>query len=187
MGSKSRQKLVRRISEGREATIKRDEPWTPFQRAVGRDGSHRCFDGTDWFDIYKNSRYTVMKRVVKPFSPAAPGMIHLSIKRNDKEPVTSWRDLQKIKNELAGSECEGVQIFPAESRLVDTSNQMHLWVCSEPGFRLPFGYDERLVCEGNSHGAVQEPFEDHVRPKDLVSQEQMDEAYREFRERQGCG
>ena len=168
MGAKSRQKLARRIAEGRVATLPPDEPWTPLQRAVGKDGKHQCFDGTDWFDIYKNSRYTVMTRVVRESDEHGPGMVHLSIKRNDKAPVTSWRDLQKIKNELVGPECEGVQIFPAESRLVDSSNQYHLWVCTDPGFRLPFGYDERLVSEGNSHGAVQEPFEAHVRPDDLI-------------------
>lgn len=143
------------------------------------------FDGTHWFDIWKNSRYTVMTRVITSSNPDEPELIHLSIKRNDKAPVTSWRDLQKIKNELVGPDCEGMQIFPAESRLVDTSNQTHLWCFKNPGIRIPFGYQERLVYEGNSHGAIQEPFENHVRPKDLVSQDQMDEAHREFKEKRG--
>jgi len=187
VGAKSRQKLVRRIAEGRIATIKPDEPWTSFQRAIGRDGSYQCWDGEYWFDIWKNSRYTVMTRVVRNSDENGPGMIHLSIKRNDKAPIANWRDLQKIKNELVGEECEGVQIFPAESRLVDSSNQYHLWVCSEPNFRLPFGYDERLVCEGNHHGAVQEPFEDHVRPDDLVPTDVMKEKHQEFLDRKNSG
>jgi hypothetical protein len=182
VGQLSRQKLARRIVQGKGATLPTDEPWTPLEIATGRDGSRQCFDGTDYFDIWKNSRYTVFKRVVKSSNPDDPELIHLSIKRNDKRPVTSWRDLQKIKNELVGPECEAVQIFPAESRMIDTSNQYHLWCFSDPTFRIPFGYNERLVYEGNSHGAIQEPFEDHVKPKDLVSQEQMDEAHRRFKE-----
>ena len=180
MGHQSRNKLARRVLQGRKSTLQADEPWTPFQRAFGRDGKHQCFDGMHWFDIYKNSRYTVMTRVIKSSDPDAPEIIHLSIKRNDKAPIVSWRDVKKIKNDLIGPECEAVQIFPAESRLVDTSNQYHVFVFNDPTFRISFGYNERLVYEGNSNGAVQEPFEDHVRPKDLISQEQMEEAYKKY-------
>jgi hypothetical protein len=122
--------------------------------------------------------------MIKTSNPDDPGLIHLSIKRNDKAPILKWRDMQKIKNELVGPECEGVQIFPAESRLVDTSNQFHLWCLTDPSLRIPFGYQERLVAEGNSNGAVQEPFEDHVRPHDLVSSKVMEEAHRKFKEKQ---
>lgn len=182
MGQKSRQKLARRIVEGKVATVPPDEPWTPFQRAVGRDGKRQCFDGTHWFDIWKNSRYTVMTRIVKSTNTDSDcvDLVHLSIKRNDKRPVTSWRDLQKIKNELVGPECEGMQIFPAESRLVDTSNQFHLWCFKDPKIRIPFGYDERFVSEGNSCGAVQEAFEDHVRPDDIIPSDVMREKHQEY-------
>jgi hypothetical protein len=124
-----------------------------------------------------------MKRVIRSSHEGHPDIIHLSIKRNDKAPIVNWRDLQKIKNDLVGPECEGVQIFPAESRMVDTSNQYHLWCCSEPGHWIPFGYNDRLVYEGNSHGAIQEPFEEHVKPNDLISKEQLDEAREEFERR----
>src|SRR5512143_2582189 len=42
-------------------------------------------------------------------------MVHLSIKRVDREPARDWRDLQQIKNQLVGAECEGCELFPAES------------------------------------------------------------------------
>jgi hypothetical protein len=114
-----------------------------------------------------------MKRAIPSSEDGRPDLIHLSIKRNDKAPIMNWRDLQKIKNEMVGPECEALQIFPAESRLVDTSNQYHLFVFDDPAFKMGFGYRERLVYEGNSHGAVQEPFEEHVRPEDLVTDEKM--------------
>ena len=63
---------------------------------------------------------------------------HLSIKRRDKRHVHDWRDLQAIKNALVGEEYEAVEIYPAESRLVDAANQYHLWVVIEiPGELLP--------------------------------------------------
>jgi len=87
-------------------------------------------------------------------------IIHLSIKRRDKRPIHNWRQLQRIKNELVGEEYEAVEIYPAESRLVDTSNQYHLWVFTDPKFRLPFGFDGRMVLdekEAAKVGAKQRP------------------------------
>ncbi len=89
-------------------------------------------------------------------------MVHLSIKRRDKQPLgpERFRDLQRIKSDLVGPECEAVEIYPAESRLVDTSNQYHLWVFSDPTYRLPFGFDsKRFILETSVGNAVQQPFE----------------------------
>lgn len=72
-------------------------------------------------------------------------MAHLSIKRLDREPIHDWRELQEIKNLLVGPEHEGVELYPAESRLVDTANQYHLFVLLEAPKFFPFGFTERLV------------------------------------------
>lgn len=53
---------------------------------------------------------------------------HLSIKRRDREPIFSWRELQDIKNALINPEVEALELYPAEERLVDRANQYHLWV-----------------------------------------------------------
>jgi len=74
-----------------------------------------------------------------------PPIVHLDLARHDGQPITSWRELQQIKNELVGPECEGVELFPAESRLVDTSHQYHIWVIEDTQFRFPFGYKKRIV------------------------------------------
>lgn len=71
-------------------------------------------------------------------------MTWLSLRRNDRKAMQDWRHLQAIKNELCGEEREAVQIYPAESRLIDESNQIHLWVYPQ-GARLPFGYAHRSV------------------------------------------
>jgi hypothetical protein len=90
--------------------------------------------------VFVNDTYTVRVRGASPF-------IQLDIARLDGQPCTSWREFQQIKNELVGRECEAVELFPAESRLVDTSNQYHLWVNPDASFRFPFGYHKRVVLE----------------------------------------
>lgn len=84
--------------------------------------------------------------------------IWLSIKRRDKQPVTDWRHKQIIKNQLVGEEHEAVELYPAESRLVDTANQYHLWVAKDPKFRFDFGFRQRAVEEEPKGGAVQRKF-----------------------------
>jgi len=73
--------------------------------------------------------------------PVGEDVVHLSVKRKDREACRDWRHLQEIKNALVGDECEGVELFPAESRLVDTANQTHLWCYAEPDDKIPLGWD----------------------------------------------
>jgi hypothetical protein len=72
------------------------------------------------------------------------GLTHLSIKRNDRHVIRDWRHLQSMKNEICGPEREAVEIYPAESRLVDSANEYHLWVLPEE-MTMGFGFDELLV------------------------------------------
>jgi hypothetical protein len=83
---------------------------------------------------------------------AWPPMWHLSIKRRDKEVIHDWRDLQTIKNLIIGEENEAIEIYPAESRLVDMANQYHLWVFVDKSVRIPIGYQTRMV--GSSEEAT---------------------------------
>lgn len=90
--------------------------------------------------VFANDVYAVRVRNAAPF-------VQLEIFRHDGAPRTNWRDFQQIKNELVGPECEAVELYPAESRLVDTANQYHLWVNPNPAYRFPVGYDRRLVLD----------------------------------------
>ena len=114
-------------------------------------------------EVWMNDVYTVAIRNAKYEEKPIK---HLSIKRNDRKTIHDWRDLQEIKNLLVGPCHEGVEIYPADDRLVDTANQYHLWVFSDPSYRLPFGFDKRQVLDsGEKHqtiksmdGAKQRPF-----------------------------
>jgi len=93
-----------------------------------------------------------------------PAMIWLSIKRVDREAMHDWRELQEIKNMIVGPENEAVEVYPAESRLVDTSNQYHLWVFADKEVRFPFGFTSRGVADpelAEKMGAKQRPFNKH--------------------------
>lgn len=74
------------------------------------------------------------------------GLIHLNIRRRDGKPIfRDWRHFQQIKNELLGEECEAVELYPAESRKVDSNNKYHLYGLPDPKERFGFGWPERDV------------------------------------------
>lgn len=157
--------------------------WTPFQRAY-RDPSvvedilaqHGEAIARAYMEetIYMNSLYQVNVNVN---SDREPQVAWLSVKRLDKKAIRDWRDLQRIKNEICGPECEAVELFPAESRLHDTANQFHLFVVLDESYRFPFGFQYRMVSEhseGGGYGKMrQRAFDADVRPLDLMTPEQV--------------
>jgi len=59
-------------------------------------------------------------------------IMHINIRRRDGAvDLRDWRHFQQIKNEIAGEEREGFELYPAESRKVDTSNKFHIFVLPE--------------------------------------------------------
>ena len=87
------------------------------------------------------------------------GMIQLGISAHDGTARHDWREFQWIKNQLAGEECEAVELYPAESRLLDPSNYYSLWCF--PGIkRLKIGKNEpRRVWDSDEALAPQRGFE----------------------------
>lgn len=116
--------------------------WTKFIRLDPEVAGH-VFADEGW----ENNKYLVW--VYYPDNPRGSGngvMTQLSIKDHRRSvKAHDWRDMQRIKNEICGSERTAVEVFPPMSRLLDTSNQYHLWVYPE-GHNLEFGYTYRNVC-----------------------------------------
>lgn len=127
------------------------------------------------YEVWMNDIYTVFVRrgqKIDPYSEIT--MTWLSIKRNDKEPCRDWRHFQYIKNQLVGREHEGCELFPAESRLVDGSNQYHLWVFERPEIFFPFGFNEgRKISRTPLENGKQRPFEDNMLPEDIEECEKI--------------
>lgn len=112
--------------------------------------------------LWRNDLYQVeLREMHAMIGDKVQDWVHLNIRRVDGYPGRDWRHFQQIKNELVGPECEAVELYPAESRLVDTSNKYHLWACRQPGFRFPLGFDKRDVdhegTKANTAGLRQAP------------------------------
>lgn len=112
--------------------------------------------------VYVNEHYQVNVEVIgTPFGPQVGEVVWLSIKRRDRQAIHDWRELQGVKNRIVGEEHEAFEVYPAESRLVDSANQFHLWVFVDPRVRLPVGFREREVMDTETaaaQGATQRPF-----------------------------
>jgi hypothetical protein len=155
---------------------KRITKWTPLQKVDAQElarvngilTKHGCPPENE---IWLNDLYQVNVRFIPEM-----GMKHLSIKRRNKHPVHDWRHLQRIKNEIVGEECEALEIYPAESRLVDTANQYHLWAFTDPSYRIPCGFNYgRVVMDAGAglDGSKQRAFGDGDKPKDMTTYKEV--------------
>ena len=134
--------------------------WTQGTKSV-LDQQRQMLGSQAPFAIYVCKDYQTSIFDVPSPGPVWPKMWHLSIKRKDRQPLDDnrWRILQQVKNTLVGEENEAVEVYPAESRLVDTANQIHLFCFADPEERWPFGFTERFVTNDPGNGAVQRPIE----------------------------
>lgn len=110
------------ISEARRisARIKPSRQWIPMRRV---DSS--ALDGCP---VWQNDLYTTTVRHHADGWPLGGGeWIQLGIYCEDGEPRHDFRAFQRIKNDICGSEWEAIELYPAESRLVDPSNYYLLW------------------------------------------------------------
>lgn len=152
------------------------EIWEPLTRRPDLERAHRAANEKlhHYDEIWTNRLYCVFVRFdIEGLNESLPfKFTWLSIKRHDKAPSSDWRHYQFIKNQLCGPESEGAQLFPAESRLIDGSNQYHLWVINAPGFSFPFGFNEgRMISEHPFPGGGQRPWPANLKPEDLEEQE----------------
>jgi hypothetical protein len=116
----------------RGVVTNREKAVAAFKEVTGREPGENDLVDETWL----NDKYVVSVRRREDGSVA-----NLSIRRQDRGWPRDWRDFQRIKNEIAGPEVEAVELYPAESRLVDTANQFWLW-CLPVGQQWPFGFDQ---------------------------------------------
>lgn len=88
--------------------------------------------GQDWAACFttvrRNKVFSVLDRM--DFS----GARHLAVASLSGIRPT-WREMQRIKDELAGEEATAVEVYPPRAEVVDEADMFHIWVL--PG-RLPF-------------------------------------------------
>jgi hypothetical protein len=131
--------------------------WQPLERTQPRLQDGTPVEYPKGTEQWANDLYVVIKAPLGS-ATGAEGW-HLSIRRQDRTTARDWRHFQRMKNQLCGPEMEGIELYPAESRLVDTANQYHVWVVADA---IPIGFPGRLVLdeEGLMPGAEQRAFED---------------------------
>lgn len=107
------------------------DSWRPFTRLPGDVLDAAGVVGERW----ENDHYQVIKRTL----PAGPWgrIVHLTFRNVDGSRRRDWREFQRIKNELVGEEFDAVEVYPAQSRVVDTADHYHLWVLLDQP--VPFG------------------------------------------------
>lgn len=156
-------------------------PWTALEPAELPNIDHLPLNIQRFIKrdhIYLNNLYQVNVRVMEP---QTEGIIitHLSIKLRTKDIIKDWRHFQLIKNQLCGEESLAIEIYPPESKLVDTANQYHLWVFPpEYNDVFNFMFQERLVAESNGEANMmgipkQRPFE--IKPVDITTIDELNE------------
>ncbi len=136
-----RERLLKAFNDGWRVVQDGGWPgWSPMVQTHER-GSPFCTD-LDCEYSFANSRYQVLVNFEE--APGWPPLVHLKIKAHDKRCVRDWRDMQRIKNEICGTEAEGVELYPAEDRLVDEVNEFHIYVL-HPATSFPFGRASRAT------------------------------------------
>jgi len=101
---------------------------------------------------YRNDLYSVFVRDI------GFGALHVSFHRHDRRAIRDWRHMQAIKNEVAGPERIGIEVFPPESKLTDQANEYHLWILPEAlQDDFPYLIQDGLVTTQEENVAVNGP------------------------------
>lgn len=118
--------------------------------------------------VWENDLYEVTVRMHKEGWPLDGGpFVQLGISSLDGEPRHDWRDFQQIKNQLCGPEWEAIELYPAESRLLDPSNYYMLW-CAP---KIPIGmYVGRTIMNPDDCIAPQRDWPKGCRPPSCENQ-----------------
>jgi len=143
-------------SDGR-TVIHREKPSRKLRQCV-ITGHHPDQGGVPGWDDWENDLYYGSLRRYESGSPLGGGPYALiSITALSEDARHDWREFQQIKNDLVGPEWEGVELYPAESRLVDPSNRFYLF-CFPPGVLAALGFGHRNVQGPKDGDAPQRAF-----------------------------
>lgn len=82
----------------------------------------------EWMSrLFRNNKYIVM---IDDHAKTTKGSaIKAMIRQNDAEPIKNhWAEIQRIKNEIFGSDAIAVEYYPAEEDLADVANIYWIWL-----------------------------------------------------------
>lgn len=156
-------------------------PWEPMRQIPMREWVRERQESfgidTSHMEVWHNEEYEAFA-----VTHEESGVTHLSVKRYDRAPLSNWRHLQQIKNEVCGPEREGLQLYPRESRVADNANQYHLYVLPV-GMDVPVGFEhgmfitpeETALFNSSPHPGRQEPMQEGLTIGDTILAARTDE------------
>jgi len=85
---------------------------------------------------FKNNRYIVM---IYDDSKTTHGKAtSVLVQKLDNTPILGhWKEMQKIKNEIFGTETTAVEYYPKESELIDDHNIYWFWIFPDNILPIP--------------------------------------------------
>jgi hypothetical protein len=112
--------------------------WGPWEMLTFPKGTI----GTGWTygfaTAHKNMVFSVLDRTLEN------GIRHLAVSSLSGIRPT-WREMQRIKDELAGCDKTAVEVYPPATQIVDEADMFHIWVLTES---LPFGLHKSALTIG---------------------------------------
>lgn len=133
----------------REAVARATGKWSPWQTVSKEDRDKFLGTKTGWVHdtraAYRNNIFSVLERL------DSSGVIHAAIASLSGIRPTFY-EMQRIKDELFGTDSVGIEIYPAAKDVIDGSDMFHLWIL--PG-EIPFGLKKVDASKGATTPAGQ--------------------------------
>ena len=129
-----------------EASRRKSGAWPPWETlAIPRGAAGRGW-AADFETVHRNWVFSVLDRTLEC------GVRHLAVSSlSGIRP--SWVEMQRIKDELAGTDSTAVEVYPPRAEVVDEADMFHIWVLTGP---LPFSLARRADPGYSAHGSQME-------------------------------
>lgn len=86
--------------------------------------------------VYRNGWMSVLVRTI-PHTSLGVAIEHAAI-RTALEAELGWMEMQRIKDEIFGTDRMAIEVYPRKAELIDAADMYHLWVFPA-GFAFDFG------------------------------------------------
>ena len=119
----------RRALLAKERAVRSSGAWGSWEKLTFPKGSVGRGWAAEFGVAHRNKVFSVLDRTLPD------GTRHLAVASLSGERP-SWHEMQRIKDDLAGSAATAVEVYPPKQEIVDGADMFHIWVLPQP---LPFG------------------------------------------------